>query len=62
MAPTVFRNWGVYKTADFGEIVFNLVECDLLGKRESDSRHDFDDGFDFDKAFEMPDDDRPNDA
>src|SRR5262245_52862590 len=27
MAHTVFRLWGVQRTADFGEIVFNLVSC-----------------------------------
>ena len=27
LAPTVFRTWGVQKTADFGKIIFNLVEA-----------------------------------
>jgi uncharacterized repeat protein (TIGR04138 family) len=54
LAPTVFRRWGVRSTQDFGEIVFNLVESDLLSKTESDSREDFADGFDFDNAFEGP--------
>ena len=54
LAPTVFRSWGVRRTEDFGEIVFNLVESGLLGKTESDSREDFADGFDFDQAFDGP--------
>lgn len=54
LAPTVFRNWGVQSTSDFGEIVFNLVENDLLGKTDEDRREDFAIGFDFDTAFEGP--------
>ena len=54
LAPTVFRNWGIRRTADFGEIVFNLVEGDLLGKTDGDRREDFADGFDLDTAFEEP--------
>ena len=54
LAPTVFRSWGIRRTEDFGEIVFNLVESKLLGKTQSDSRDDFADGFDFDRAFDGP--------
>jgi len=54
LAPSVFRNWGVRKTEDFGEIVFSLVENNLLGKTESDSRRDFAGGFDLDSAFDGP--------
>ena len=54
LAPTVFRRWGIRRTEDFGEIVFNLVESGLLAKTENDSREEFADGFDFDEAFEGP--------
>jgi len=54
LAPTVFHRWGLGKTEDFGEIVFSLVEHDLLGKTEGDKREDFAHGFDFDTAFEQP--------
>ena len=54
LAPTVFRNWGVQSTKDFGEIVFNLVENNLLGKTEGDRREDFANGFDMDTVFEEP--------
>jgi len=54
LAPTVFHRWGLAATEDFGEIVFNLVEHDLLGKTEGDKREDFAHGFDFDTAFEKP--------
>jgi uncharacterized repeat protein (TIGR04138 family) len=53
MATVVFRQWGVCDTADFGEIVFNLIDCGLLSRRPTDSRLDFVDGFDFATAFEQ---------
>lgn len=54
LAPTVFRNWGVQTTADFGQIVFNLVNANLLGKTEEDCLEDFAEGFNFDTAFDGP--------
>src|SRR5262245_38941960 len=41
MARTVFRMWGINRTADFGEIVFNLVDASLMSVSASDSRSDF---------------------
>ena len=52
LARTVFAEWGIYQTADFGEIVFNLVEVGHLSKQETDSKEDFGDVFDFEEAFE----------
>lgn len=54
LAAVVFRSWGVERTEDFGEIVFNLVEAELMGKTDTDTRADFADGYDFDKAFDGP--------
>ena len=51
MAKTVFEQWGVSRTEDFGKIVFQLVEAGLLGKTDRDRPSDFARGFDFDKAF-----------
>jgi uncharacterized repeat protein (TIGR04138 family) len=51
MAKSVFEHWGVRKTDDFGEIVFNLIDAKLLGKREEDRKEDFKDIYDFDKVF-----------
>ena len=51
MAMTVLRQWGIQSTADFGEIVFNLVANDLLKKTDEDRREDFRDVFDFEEAF-----------
>src|SRR5947208_16403628 len=38
MARTVFRMWGINNTSDFGEIVFNLVEANLMSKTDRDAR------------------------
>jgi uncharacterized repeat protein (TIGR04138 family) len=54
MTITVFEAWGIHSSADFGEIVFNMVEIGLLAKTEQDSRADFADGYDFDTAFRQP--------
>jgi uncharacterized repeat protein (TIGR04138 family) len=41
MAPGVFAEWGVQSSTDIGEMVFQLVEARLLGKRPEDSLQDF---------------------
>jgi len=51
MAPLVFDRWGVRGTEDFGEIVFNLIDAELLSRRPTDSRLDFVGGFDFQSTF-----------
>ncbi|MEO6597881.1 MAG: Minf_1886 family protein, partial [Planctomycetota bacterium] len=51
MAAMVFERWGVRGPADFGEIVFNLIDAELLSQRPNDSRLDFVDGFDFRETF-----------
>lgn len=45
LAATVFSSWGLTASEDIGEIVFNLVEHGLMGRRESDQRSDFDGGY-----------------
>lgn len=52
MALTVFKQWGVNQDADFGNIVFNLVESGLMGKTETDSRDDFKNIYDLKKVFD----------
>jgi uncharacterized repeat protein (TIGR04138 family) len=49
----VFDCWNIRRTEDFGELVFNLVDADLMRKTETDSREDFKDGFDFEEAFRL---------
>jgi uncharacterized repeat protein (TIGR04138 family) len=51
MARTVFRRWGIEKTDDFGEIVFNLVEATLMSKTNEDSRRDFQGVYDLDRVL-----------
>jgi uncharacterized repeat protein (TIGR04138 family) len=51
MAKTVFNNWGIHGTGDFGEIVFNLIRVGQMRKTERDRREDFNDVFDFDTAL-----------
>lgn len=54
MAMDVLNEWGVVRCEDFGDIVFNLVDHNLLKKTESDSRDDFAEGYDFFEAFRKP--------
>jgi uncharacterized repeat protein (TIGR04138 family) len=51
MARTVFRMWGIDRTADFGDIVFNLIEAGLMSKTAQDDRRHFQDVFDLDEAL-----------
>ena len=54
MTMLVFEEWGVKRCEDFGEIVFNMVEANLLAKTETDSRQDFKSGYDFYETFRKP--------
>jgi len=54
MALTVFEEWGIRTCEDFGEMVFNMVDIGLLAKTESDSRADFQGGYDFLDVFKRP--------
>lgn len=53
MARTVLVHWGIGSTADFGEIVFNMIDSDLMRKTESDSKSDFKDVYNFKDAFNI---------
>ena len=54
MTMTVFDEWGIHSTADFGEIVFSLVEIGQLRKTEKDTRDDFAAVYDFQEVFRKP--------
>jgi uncharacterized repeat protein (TIGR04138 family) len=54
MTQMVFEEWGIRRSEDFGEIVFNMVEIGLLGKTDADTREDFANGYNFDEAFRKP--------
>src|SRR5262245_50881876 len=51
MARTVLRQWGVNRTDDFGDMVFNLVEAGLMSKTDRDTRADFHDLYNLDEAL-----------
>ena len=51
MARTVFQMWGIRGTADFGEIVFTLVEAGLMSTTSDDRREDFHNVYDLDEAL-----------
>ncbi len=52
MARTVLEYWGVHSTRDLGEIVFALVDAEILIKEDEDRLEDFENVFDFEDAFE----------
>jgi uncharacterized repeat protein (TIGR04138 family) len=53
LAIMVFEVWGVRKTIDFGNIVFNLVEAELMSRSEDDAREDFEDVYHFRDVFRI---------
>ena len=52
MAGLVLQHWGVHNTSDIGDIVFTLVDLELLMSQATDTREEFTDVFDFSQAFE----------
>ncbi len=52
MARTVLKHWGITKTGDFGNIVFNMISKKLLAKTDEDSIDDFKEVYSFDAAFD----------
>lgn len=51
MAGPVLEHWGVKATSDIGDIVFTLVDMELLVSQPQDSRTDFFGVFDFENVF-----------
>ena len=54
MAITVFEEWGIHSCCAFGDIVFNMIEIEMLAKDHKDNRADFDGVYDFHDAFRKP--------
>ena len=52
LSRTVLDCWGVQSTADFGKIVFALVEIELLSTQPGDKAEDFVGVYDFEAAFD----------
>lgn len=51
LAATVLGHWGIRSTSDIGDIVYNMIATGDLEKTPSDSRTDFDNVFDFERAL-----------
>jgi uncharacterized repeat protein (TIGR04138 family) len=51
MARVVFHLWGIDRTDDIGEVVFNLIDANLLSKNDRDQRSDFHALFDLDEVL-----------
>ncbi|OQY29719.1 MAG: hypothetical protein B6244_02720 [Candidatus Cloacimonetes bacterium 4572_55] len=51
MALMVLEKWGIRQTKDFGNIVFDLVDLEILATQEEDQIEDFDNIYDFTEAF-----------
>ncbi len=52
LAKNVFAHWSVKSTADFGRIVFELIERGEMRKTDRDQLTDFYDVYDFDDALD----------
>lgn len=51
LARDVLRRWNINTTRDFGEMVYFMIELELMGKQGSDDITDFDDVYDLDAAL-----------
>lgn len=51
MAAVVFRMWGIRRTDDFGEIVFNLIDAKLMNGTPEETREDFHGLFDLEESL-----------
>lgn len=54
MTTTVFEEWGIRSCEDFGNMVFLMVENNLLRKQDQDRPEDFKNAYTFDEAFREP--------
>lgn len=54
MTMTLMNHWNIKKCRDFGEIVFKLIDHGILGRTDNDSLSDFEEGYNFEEAFETP--------
>lgn len=51
LARTVFKMWGIERSDDFGELVFNLIDAGLMSKTDQDRKEDFQNVVDLDKVL-----------
>lgn len=55
LTSDVLQNWGITKTDDFGNIVYNLIGINLMCKQEGDTLEDFNGVFDLQARCGEPD-------
>ena len=51
MAGTVLSSWNIKKTDDIGELVYNLININLMTRTDTDRQEDFNNVYDMKKAF-----------
>lgn len=51
LARTVMQRWSIHNSADFGHIVFAMVEAGEMAKTDDDTLEDFAGVYDFAEAF-----------
>jgi uncharacterized repeat protein (TIGR04138 family) len=54
MASTLMIEWGIRECSDVGEMVFLLIEEQMFGKQDSDTKEDFHGSFDLNEALTHP--------
>lgn len=54
MSKPLLKEWGITKTRDVGDMVFNLISVQVFSKEEGDAPTDFDGIYTFKDAFEKP--------
>ena len=54
MAFFTLGQWNIHRTADFGELVYNLIRMGRFSQNKGDKKSDFNDLYDFDEVFNGP--------
>ena len=52
LAIVVLNKWGITKTRDFGNIVYNLIDGEMMKKSKNDKVEDFDAIYEFSDVFQ----------
>lgn len=53
LAKTVLNEWGIKTTRDIGNIVFNLIDYNLMGMEPFDTKEQFNDLYNFKEVFNL---------
>ncbi|MCX6920767.1 MAG: hypothetical protein NTX20_05530 [Verrucomicrobia bacterium] len=54
MSYPLLQNWGLKKSSDVGNIVFNIIETGMFGRSPEDNLADFEAVYDFKETFHKP--------